>query len=81
MPIYTYRCIECGNIQDGYRPIAARNVCPTCSKCGAETEKAIVPTHVAPQMPEYQCPVTGEVVHSKKRRREIMAKHNLVEKG
>lgn len=79
MPIYTYQCPLCLKNKDEYRSIESRNVLPLC-ECGASMNKVIVPVNVAPKM-EYHCPVTGEMVYSKKRRKEIMARYNLVERG
>lgn len=31
--------------------------------------------------PGYRCPITGEFVTSRKRRRDIMAEHNVIEAG
>ena len=85
MPIYTYQCQDCERIQDAHRSIAKRNDSPVCP-CGGDTAKKIVPAMVAPVMgggsfPGYQCPVSNEFVTSRKQRREIMKRHDLVEKG
>jgi hypothetical protein len=84
MPLYTYQC-KCGKTQDSYKSIADRKNCPTC-ECGGETKLIIVPTQIAPvigggDFPGYKCPVTDTFVSSRKQRREIMKKHDLVEKG
>lgn len=80
MPVYTYKCMRCEKITDFFNTIQNRKNCPVCT-CGGTTEKIIVPTQVQPQMPEYTCLVSGEVVTSRKRRKEIMKEHNLIEKG
>jgi len=48
-------------------------------------QKIIVPPAINPILGGgnwhgYECPVTGEFVTSRKRRREIMRQHNLAEK-
>ena len=83
MPTYTYRCETCGKVEDARRSMADRDNGP---ECHGKMRKIITPTMVQPVMggyanPGYQCPVTGEFVSSKRRRKEIMAEHNLVEKG
>lgn len=78
MPLYTYKCLKCGKIEDAYRSIDDRNNSP---ECHGNMEKIIVPTMVQPMLPEYLCPVTGEFVTSRVRRREIMKENNLYEKG
>jgi putative FmdB family regulatory protein len=79
MPLYTYTCKQCGKVEDAYRPMSENDKGPDC--CGQMMKQIIVPPMIAPSMPEYQCPVTGENVTSRKRRKEIMKEHNLVERG
>lgn len=83
MPIYTYNC-TCGNEEDAFRHINQRHDSPVCG-CGETMNLKIVGTMLQPVMgggdfPGYQCPVTDEFVTSRKRRKEIMKEHNLVEK-
>lgn len=83
MPLYTYKCAECGKTEDAYRSMADRDHGP---ECHGPMRKIITPTMVQQVMgghayPGYKCPVTGEFVSSRKRRREIMQEHNLIEKG
>lgn len=85
MPVYDYKCIECGASKDAFRSIADRENAPECD-CGGKMQKMITPTQVGLvmggyAMPGYKCPVSGEYVTSRKQRREIMARHNLVERG
>ena len=47
MPVYVYRCGTCQAKGTAYRTIAERDLCPTCTQCGAATEKIITPTMVA----------------------------------
>ena len=84
MPIYTYGCDKCERVTDAYRPMAEREQGPEC--CGQPMKQRIVPPMIAPilgggSMPGYKCPVTDTFVTSRKQRREIMAEHNLIEKG
>jgi len=78
MPIYTYSCPHCGKIVDAYRQVDERANGPDCH---GPMNKIIVPTMINPLMPEYKCPVSGEKVTSRTRRKEIMREHNLIEKG
>lgn len=83
MPLYTYECPKCGKIEDAIRKIADRHDGPMC--CEPMKQK-IVSTNIAPVLgggdfPGYKCPVTGEFVTSRRRRKQIMAENNLVETG
>lgn len=83
MPLYVYKCKACGKVEEAYRSIADRHTGP---ECHGEMEFQISTPMIAPvlgggSIPGYQCPVSGEHVTSRRRRREIMKEHNLVEKG
>ncbi len=86
MPIYTYECEICDEVQDGYNTIAGRHSnAPTC-KCGQPTTLAIRPVNLAPILgggdwQGYMCPVTDTFVTGRRQRRNIMAEHNLIEAG
>lgn len=85
MPTYTYQCPKCGRVADAIRRMADHATGPDC--CGAAMAQKIVAPMIQAQIlgggscPGYQCIVTGEYVTSRRRRREIMAQHNLIEKG
>lgn len=84
MPTYTFRC-PCGEVKDAFRSIANREDGPIC-ECGQKMAKIITPVNIAPilgggDMPGYKCPVTDQYVTSRRQRRNIMAEHDLVEKG
>lgn len=86
MPLYTYRCAECGEESTEFNTIARRHKnTPNC--CGAPTKLKITPTQIQAQIlgggatPGYHCPITGKFVTSRKERREIMKRHNVVEAG
>jgi len=82
VPLYSYICQTCGKQEDAYRSIADRDKAP---ECHGVMQKIIVPPAINPILGGgnwhgYECPVTGEFVTSRKRRREIMRQHNLAEK-
>lgn len=83
MPIYDYRCSECGTEYHNIRaPISERNNdAPEC--CGERTKIILRPTrHVHVYHFEgYDCPVTEVPVTSQGQRKDIMAKHDLVDKA
>ena len=84
-PLYSYKCGKCNKAKDQYNSIDARHNCPAC-ECGGETKLSIMPTQIAPilgggDFPGYMCPVTDTYITSRKQRRNIMAEHDLIEKG
>jgi len=83
MPLYVYQC-EKGHTTEAYRSIAEMDDCPAC-ECGLGTKKIITPVMFnagflgSTRCPGYVCPVTKEWVETKRKRRNIMDKHDLVE--
>lgn len=80
MPIYAYQCASCGASTDAFSKIADRDNGPPC--CGAAMGKKLTACMVS--VPgginvDYQCPVSGEVVQSMRRRKYIMEKNGLVD--
>ncbi len=41
MPVYEYKCLECGAITEILRPIKSREEGANCGRCGAITERII----------------------------------------
>lgn len=82
MPLYLYRCLECDREQTEFNTVANRHKGPECH--GIMVMK-ITPPQIQAQIlggsktPGYSCPVTGEYVTSRSRRRDIMKEHDLVE--
>ena len=83
MPLYVYECQSCGRLEEAYRTVDDRDIPPDCH---GPMKRKIVPTMIAPVLgggnfPGYKCPITDEFVTSRKRRREIIAENNIIEKG
>ena len=80
MPIYTYRCESCGTEVDQFARVDARDSsAPSC--CDGPTVRKLTAAMV--QMPggdvSYQCPMTGEVVKSMRRRKYLMESNGVVD--
>ena len=86
MPVYGFRCDECGLLFDEVRSVETRNVV-VCPSCGAMPPKVMMwfttPPNIAPDMPEYFDRGMGDGVHIRGRahRREEMRKRGLTEAG
>ncbi len=39
MPLYEFKCVECGNIQENIQGF--NDPCPACKKCAKETQRQI----------------------------------------
>lgn len=84
MPLYTYKCPGCGEVFTEFNTVADRHKGPQC--CEA-TQLKITATQIQAQIlgggshQGYLCPVSGEWVTSRARRREIMKEHDLIEAG
>lgn len=83
--IYQYKCVDCDYITDSSRAMEDRNLPCECYQCGGDTKHHITGGQGfarvmgGADMPGYHCPVTDQFVDSTKKRREIMASHDLVE--
>lgn len=80
MPIYSYRCDQCGRGADSFAHIDERDNSPLC--CGASMVRQLSAPMV--QVPggldvRYQCQVSGENVTSMRRRKYLMDKHGLAD--
>jgi hypothetical protein len=74
MPIYQSKCGQCHEVQDYYQTINDRHVTPWC--CGVQTEKVILrPAAVHGDLPAYQSPIDGKLVHGRKQRLEDMKRN------
>jgi len=87
MPIYRYRCGECGIESDEFRKIANRGDGPECPKSHGKMEQRIMPTAISPDIQPYRSVVidkeTGKFVNIESRRqhREFLARNDYVEVG
>jgi hypothetical protein len=83
MPVYDYRCGSCSKEYHNIKNTVAerREKAPVC--CGERAGIIIRPPRDAfmDYFEPYECPVTGVGVATKRQRKDIMARHNLVEGG
>jgi len=83
MPIYVYQC-EKGHKKEEWRKISEIDDPVTCD-CGLSMKQIITAVMFnagflgSVRNPGYLCPVTNQWVETKKKRLNIMAKHDLVE--
>jgi putative FmdB family regulatory protein len=78
MPIYAYRCPECGASQDAFNRVSERHA--NAPECHGPMQVEIQPNLGFVQRDcHYKCPVTDQLVTSHATRRNIMAEHNLVD--
>ena len=80
MPLYAYHCPACGREQDQFARVADRDAnAPEC--CGAAMPRKLTAPMV--QMPGgdvgYECPMSGEIVKTMRRRKYLMEKHGVVD--
>lgn len=76
MPIYVFRC-ESGHRFDRYLPIKDYNSLQTC-ECGAKAKRQTVPTMIAPMFEDYESPIDGRPITSKRKRLEDLARSGCV---
>jgi predicted nucleic acid-binding Zn ribbon protein len=84
MAIYTWRCTFCSQKAETVQSIKAyceRPHVPECPACKVSMERYLTPTLVSfdtAPWAAYQSPIDGEVIDSRAKRNEHMAKHGVV---
>lgn len=80
MPIYAYKCPQCGSEKDDFNRIDDRHTnAPACA-CGTQMAMQFTPVRGSVQQDaHYVCPATGEQVTSWRQRRETFARHGLID--
>lgn len=81
MPLYTYRCAECGAERDEFNRIDDRHAsAPSCAACAVQMAMVISPVRGSVQGDcNYRCPATGKVITNHAQRRNVMAEAGLVD--
>ena len=82
MPTYQHRCEGCGDEFEEFRLMSAD--APTkCKKCGGELRQVFggFTAYVQPDLTPYWSPLSGEMVTSRKQRRDEMKRFNVIEVG
>lgn len=79
MPIYPFQCPSCGRSEDKFARVDDRDANPP-SCCGAAMSRQITAPMVSVAADVgYQCPMSGEVVSSNRRRKYLMEKNGVVD--
>ncbi len=81
MPRYDFQC-ECGHVQEEVLRVAQLDTsAPACEDCGGKMRQVLLEAPMAYVRPDthYKCPVTNAGVTSQAQRRNIMAKHDLID--
>ena len=81
MPIYAYKCPDCGADRDAFNSIDERHTsAPNCATCAVQMTMVISPVRgTVKQDCHYVCPKTGQKVTSWAQRQNIFAEHGLVD--
>lgn len=80
MPLYAYKCPACGTDTEDFNRVDDRHTNAPVCQCGTRMAMQICPVRGNVQQDaHYVCPATGEKVTSWRQRRNIMAKHDLVD--
>lgn len=69
MPLYDYRCAECGHIEEYAVKIADLDT-TAFYHCATQMERMISAPRVAADYPGYECPVTGKWVEGRRQHQE-----------
>lgn len=72
MPIFDYKCPQCGRKQEIYYREERKFYCPTCDK---ELVKLMPGPRVFGDYAPYNCPITGRLISGKKEHEANLRKH------
>ena len=69
MPLYEYRCKNCGGRKATYRPMIESSLPIPCG-CGHEAERILSAAAIRSDLPGYSCPVSGKWIEGRKAHEE-----------
>lgn len=84
MPIYLYKCEDCGSVQEAYNSVTGRQNGPRCDKCKGETNKIFFsnPTFTSNNRFPYTTDVMAKeklIITSRRQEREELHKRGLID--
>ena len=79
MPLYEYRCNDCGGLTEAFRSIAERDNCPPCEHCGGDTFKIISAQRVHSDFAPYYDDNLETHITSKQHRKKVMKEQGVTE--
>lgn len=77
MPLYQFRCLA-GHVFDRFLRLDHYNDPQLCEHCQQPATRQITPTMIAPSFEDYQSPIDGKPITSKKKRIEDLARSGCV---
>jgi len=79
MPLYDVVCVKCGKEEEVFRTIKEYDNLPSC--CGSKMQRELSAPAVIADIKPYKSTQTGEMIESRKKHRDHLKRHNLVELG
>lgn len=73
MPMYDFKCPDCGNTETVFRHIDNRSHAPEC--CGLKMDRIMSAPMVQADTPSYQSPIDGRWIDGKRQRQEDMKRN------
>ena len=78
MPLYTFKCPNCGTVDRVFRKVAERNQAPVCQHgaIGHYMQRIVEAPAVQADLPGYQSPIDGRWIEGRRARTEDLKRNN-----
>lgn len=78
MPLYTFKCPDCGTLDRVFRKVAERNQAPVCQHgaIGHYMQRIVEAPAVQADLPGYTSPIDGRWVEGRRARTEDLKRNN-----
>lgn len=80
MPLYDYRCEDCGTVEEDFRRVDDRHDPGKC-RCGGVTCYHFAPPNVLSDIDGYQSMADGSWISSRSQHRDHLKRHGCIEVG
>ena len=75
MPIYAYKCPDCSQRRDIFKPISRLDWEEPCEACETPMERQLAAPAVIGDYAGYECPISGQRIEGRRQHEENLKRH------